>query len=445
MKKTTALLLVLLLTISLASCTLSGDDSSSVPTDAPPLSSIDTPSEDPSSAPSSSSSERPSAPSVSSDSPTASSVPDTSSDTQSSTASSPEQDPVLPKPIIAPVKPENYYGFARLSYFQKQAYSTILEAADSMPSGYIELGSPSDLTERDVYIAAITLKNDHPEIFWLPYAWYIGVTHNDQIAILFVNETDEDISGDIESFTATYTVTRAEKLRMQKELADAVNEIKNQVTATDPYGIELQLHDILCKRVSYSKVANKLSYTAYGALVKGDAVCEGYTRAMQLLLYEFGINSTTVTGYAGQPHMWNLVELDGKWYHLDVTWNDTNNGYRHTYFNLTDPGISKDHIINADFENFSKDEVLSGEPFNYKLPICNSTDYYYFTKTGYTFDNDVDKLAELIIASTDTEIEMVGWTDDLAEQLMTAFSSKSFNSKVTFEFDGTWAKIIVER
>ncbi len=42
--------------------------------------------------------------------------------------------------------------------------------------------------------------------------------------------------------------------------------------------------------------------------------------------------------------MWNLVKIDGKWYHLDCTWDD---GYGDTYFygyyNLTDKQIEKDH------------------------------------------------------------------------------------------------------
>ncbi len=321
----------------------------------------------------------------------------------------------------------------------------MLAAVNDMPHGYIELGSSADLTERDVYLAAITLRNDHPEIFWLPYAWYIGETHNNQMAILFVNDTNNDASGDIESFTATYTVKKTDKSRMQPELKDAVAKIKNQVTATDPYEIELCLHNILCETVSYSKNPTPLSYTAYGALVNGDAVCEGYTRAMQLLLYEFGINSTPVTGYAGlQPHMWNLVLLDGKWYHLDVTWNDGEQGYRHEYFNLTDPGISKDHIINNDLENFAANDILAGEPFNYKLPICNSTEYYYFSKTGYIYNNDAEKLADYIISSNLKVIEIIGWNDTAKTAVLNSLNKKNFGKALQFEYDGDWAKITIK-
>ena len=29
-----------------------------------------------------------------------------------------------------------------------------------------------------------------------------------------------------------------------------------------------------------------------------------------------------VTGWAGEAHAWNIVKVDGQWYHLDTTWND---------------------------------------------------------------------------------------------------------------------------
>ncbi len=443
MKKTAALLLALLLTISLVSCALSDDGASSAPTAADPVSSDTQSSAASDSSIPTSSSENSSFISSSNPSPSSSDV----ASSNSSASLEPDTPPEGPVHTVTPIKPDNYYGYSRLSKFQKQAYEKMLEASDSMPNSYIELGSPADLTERDVYLAAITLKNDHPEIFWLPYAWYIGETHNNQLAILFVNETDDDASGDIENFTATYTVGVNDKLRMQRELSAAVNEIKKKVTATDPYEIELQIHDILCEKISYNNAQKPppLAYTAYGALVNGDAVCEGYTRAMQLLLYEFGINSTPVTGYARGPHMWNLVELDGRWYHLDVTWNDSDLGYRHEYFNLTDPGISKDHTINNDFENFSREDVLSGEPFNYKLPVCNSTEYYYYSKTGYTYDMDPEKLADYIISSNASVIELIGWDDTSAAAVTDALRKKNFTKTVHFEYDGAWARAIINQ
>lgn len=66
-------------------------------------------------------------------------------------------------------------------------------------------------------------------------------------------------------------------------------------------------------------------YTAYGAMVYGRAVCDGYTRAYIDLLNEVGIKSYRKTGISpsGDPHGWNVVTIYGKNYYVDVTADDT--------------------------------------------------------------------------------------------------------------------------
>ena len=51
-------------------------------------------------------------------------------------------------------------------------------------------------------------------------------------------------------------------------------------------------------------------------------VCEGYARAFMVLCNNAEIPCVLVSGDSGGPHMWNNVYLDGKWYAVDVTWND---------------------------------------------------------------------------------------------------------------------------
>ena len=71
-----------------------------------------------------------------------------------------------------------------------------------------------------------------------------------------------------------------------------------------------------------------LATTAYSALFKKSAVCQGYCVLMYRLLRESGINTRIVagTGYLDdweEYHSWNIVEIDGKYYNLDVTWDQT--------------------------------------------------------------------------------------------------------------------------
>lgn len=89
------------------------------------------------------------------------------------------------------------------------------------------------------------------------------------------------------------------------------------------------------------------SYSAYGMFKNGYAVCEGYAEAYSLLLNLVGITSTTITGFAGENHMWNLVKLDGTWYHADPTWDDpvpdVPGRAQYHYFLKSDKTMAKDH------------------------------------------------------------------------------------------------------
>lgn len=81
------------------------------------------------------------------------------------------------------------------------------------------------------------------------------------------------------------------------------------------------------------------------------AVCEGYSRAMQLLLHKAGIECTLVSGAGkktGVAHMWNLVTIDGRNYHVDATWDDSDDVLRHNYFNLTTEQIEISHRLDKD-------------------------------------------------------------------------------------------------
>ena len=110
------------------------------------------------------------------------------------------------------------------------------------------------------------------------------------------------------------------------------------------YSRALWLHDWLIYNANYDT-----SYTYYyanGVLLEGVGVCQSYALAYDLLLHEIGIESVYLSGTAnGVSHAWNLVRLDGSWYHVDCTWDDPiGGGYeKHSYFGLTDEQMALDH------------------------------------------------------------------------------------------------------
>jgi Leucine-rich repeat (LRR) protein len=97
------------------------------------------------------------------------------------------------------------------------------------------------------------------------------------------------------------------------------------------------------------------SSNAYGVLLNGSGVSDGYASATQLLLNMAGISSVKVMGFLNsngtvQSHAWNIVEIDGVSYHVDTTLDDPTpdmkNLAKYDYFNLTDSKISGNHTWN---------------------------------------------------------------------------------------------------
>ena len=110
----------------------------------------------------------------------------------------------------------------------------------------------------------------------------------------------------------------------------------------------LVLHDWLTQHIVYdyagyiSGDVPEDSCSAYGALVNGTAVCEGYAKAYQVLLGRCGVDAVMVSSLS-MNHGWNLVKLGGSWYHVDVTWDDpmpdTVGKANHDYFLLSDSAM----------------------------------------------------------------------------------------------------------
>lgn len=93
--------------------------------------------------------------------------------------------------------------------------------------------------------------------------------------------------------------------------------------------------DLMCNELEYNYESleggwsrenhdrNRFAGSEYGALVYGMCVCEGYALTFQCLAEALELDSIVVSGETGSGHhAWNLVRVDGQWYHVDVTWMD---------------------------------------------------------------------------------------------------------------------------
>ena len=120
---------------------------------------------------------------------------------------------------------------------------------------------------------------------------------------------------------------------------------------------ERMIHDALCERITYftDDEAYDEKDCAVGALLNGLADCDGYSDAFYLCCNLAGIPTLHQVGnvdpslfyevpdWAGGAHMWNLVQLDGVWVGVDVTWDDRNDSVFHMYYNIGSAQLGETH------------------------------------------------------------------------------------------------------
>lgn len=267
--------------------------------------------------------------------------------------------------------PEYYVETALENELGKEKYFTAYNAIKSGVENFeskIRLGTEVDKNE--IWMIFNSYRSDHPEHFWLnPVTFSLGTLYAD---------------GASESFIVPkYFFTKEQMSAETEKINAAADELLKGITPSMPeFEREMLLHDRLAKSITYD-LNEKYAHTAYGALVNGRAVCDGYTQAFQYLLQRVGIQSFMVTGAGkGSNHAWNIVRIDGMYYNVDLTWDDQESETFHAYFNLTDERIKEDHTFDTTV---------------YRIPECNSTDANYFTHFGEKIQEfSADDLGALI-------------------------------------------------
>lgn len=154
----------------------------------------------------------------------------------------------------------------------------------------------------------------------------------------------------------SYRYSAEEVNTMLRETEKAADRIMVQITADmDEYDIVKLFHDSLitgCRNDEDGLYCDSV----YGALVDGKALCEGYAKAFSYLCGRAGIENVVVTGNTTTDHMWNMVKLDGNWYHVDVTWDHPSeiitdaypDAVLYNYFLVSDAEIAENRTIDSD-------------------------------------------------------------------------------------------------
>lgn len=153
------------------------------------------------------------------------------------------------------------------------------------------------------------------------------------------------------------------------EWAEKIDGIVTKTTAADMEESEKvkSLHDYLAENTeydtSYLGSACMAPHYAEQVIFEGHGVCDGYAEAFKILMNGAGIECKVI--YGNTPyglHAWNQVKIDGEWYNIDVTWDDTSSGKRISYDFYCVP----DSVF---LESHQSEEICNAER-------CTSRKYY---------------------------------------------------------------------
>ena len=238
-----------------------------------------------------------------------------------------------------------FYYYENLDPVAKEIYDVMYDVAkDPVSEGNVglmmtDIDPKSEEYYNEFNMASRAICFDHPELFWL----YSGEKAN-------IGYYSEAVN--MGGFYFVYIMMIKPYTEFEASMtafnnaADAF--LQDIDTGISEYATVLQVHDKLLELVNYNdpvaegtsvrlQSGQDLAHTAYGSLVADTggnpnyAVCDGYALAFEYLLQQCGIEVVFIGGFAGPNellaggHAWNMVKIDGSWYEVDPTWNDSGN------------------------------------------------------------------------------------------------------------------------
>ncbi len=225
-------------------------------------------------------------------------------------------------------------------------------------------------------------KQDYEDVYQMIY--------NNEHSIYYIStrmrygrdmSTDRVVSADL-----YYIYTQDEINSMQKKIDAAADKIISEITEEmTEYDIVKLFFDRLVEGCVYDINADNCR-DIYGCLAVGRGVCGGYAKAFSYLCDKVGIPSLTITGdFENVPHMWNMVKIEGEWYHIDVTSGYVDNSavkyIRYDYFCVDDAKIRRAHSI---YEQ------------SYDYPTASALKYNYYVYNGLVADS-YEKAYEMLV------------------------------------------------
>lgn len=135
----------------------------------------------------------------------------------------------------------------------------------------------------------------------------------------------------------------------------------------------LVIHDKMVENYKYDSNYSDESYHAYGLFKNKTAVCQGYAQAFYMIMREMGFDCDFCVAHSIN-HIWNYIKINGKWYHIDLTWDDpvikNSNGEiverttaYHDNFLVSDANIAASHCAKIKWATYLSTFPTCGNSF----------------------------------------------------------------------------------
>lgn len=233
--------------------------------------------------------------------------------------------------------------------------------------------------ERDIVPAFPAVVNENPELFYVAGTFeFVDYKYDSSRQDWY----DMRISPD---YNMPVSEIPTAKIEFQAELDRIISYAS---PATTPLMKALMVNDYFC--VNYHYDTSKTYHDAYTLLVKKTGVCQSYMLGYKVALRALGIPVKTC-GSDAMNHTWNLVQIDGAWYHVDVTWDDPipdQSGYAaHNFFMRSDAGFL-DNAYGGEHYSWDAEDGITATSTRFDdAPWCKITrllpvyaDSYYIIK-----------------------------------------------------------------
>lgn len=274
-----------------------------------------------------------------------------------------EIEPVDEEPPVYGKEGDPLVAYYKLSSEEQELYIQLYEAICNHEESYVF----EEQIEMDtVGLVLDCIHIDHPELYWDTVGsscW-----------------TDQ-VTGLVTKLDFLYELTLDEVKEYDAILkAEADDIIYGISTKASDYEKVQYVYEQLVFRTDYV-TGSPHNQTIFSMFVNHKSVCAGYAKAMQYILHQMGISCAYVYGYGGEPgdeesHAWNIVEIDGNYYYVDVTWGDP--------VGMNDP----DYIT---YDYLCRDETFMSKAHRMEMdiqfPECTDDSLNYYAQNGMEYDD----------------------------------------------------------